>query len=99
MLSKIGFLVFGLVIYCLAASGAFGEPGSSSARGDAADLARAALTAKARGQCASAIALFDEALRQGSLPRGERGLLIYSRGVCLRVSAFAKELWLTWTQP
>jgi lipoprotein NlpI len=54
----------------------------SAARADATDIARAALLAKARQQCAVAIGLFDQALHQGRFSPKEEGLLIYSRGVC-----------------
>lgn len=58
------------------------EPIATPARADAADVARAALVAKATQRCPIAIGLFDEALRQGGFSTHDEGLLIYSRGVC-----------------
>lgn len=54
----------------------------SLAQADPTDLARAALLAKDQRQCASAIGLFNEALRQGGFSPKEEGLLIYNRGIC-----------------
>jgi lipoprotein NlpI len=69
-------------IFGLAAAGLTSEAVILPARADAADFARAALLAKARQQCAAAVGLFDEALRQEGLPIKEQGFLIYSRGAC-----------------
>jgi lipoprotein NlpI len=69
--------VLGLVAAALCS-----EAGISSAHADGRDLARAALLAKASEQCAAAVGLFDEALRQGDFAGKEQGFLIYNRGVC-----------------
>lgn len=52
------------------------------ASADATDVARAALLAKARQQCAAAVGLFDRALQEGEFSLKEKGMLIYSRGAC-----------------
>lgn len=55
--------------------------GSSAAKSDALDLARAGLAAKDRREFTLATRLFDAALREGNFADKDRGLLIYSRGV------------------
>jgi lipoprotein NlpI len=73
----------GVCIGVLVAAGLCGELKIISvARADATDIARDALLAKARQQCAVAIGLFDQALKQGQFSLKEEGLLIFSRGVC-----------------
>lgn len=69
-------------ICIIVAIGLYGELMMGPVHADAANVARAALLARAAQQCAIAIGLFDEALRNGGLSTKDAGLLIYSRGAC-----------------
>jgi tetratricopeptide (TPR) repeat protein len=76
------FLLTQVCLGVLTAVGLWCDLTIAPARAGGVDVARAALLAKAGQQCAAAIGLFDEALRQGGFSAGDEGLLIYSRGVC-----------------
>lgn len=75
-----------MVIAALALAGYAITP--SFAQRDALDLAQAGFLAKDRNDFATAVRLFDDALKQGAFEDKQRGLILYSRGASYEALGF-----------